>query len=344
MVVFARDHRHVTAIPSIARPRPFADFSALALPLWKAFRLKPREASFAVRGFSPANPAKRAHLETIGLTFISGYNAALDARDAQDVRIFVDAVEREFRGFAAEGAAMGAAIRSAMSLSTAFLQAVVQALKPDFDYLAHVGVGWATARVPWRARRHRALLDPIHHWLADDGRGFHDCFFQHQKVLAGRGRIPCGYAAGSYAQGVGRALWFVAGAEIAGAAALVAALPPERHGDLWSGLGLAMTYAGPADADTLVQALAAAGPYRSAFAQGVAFACEARARAGHLPAVTALAVRAVWDMEAAALAALVREARAQLPGVEGEVPRYELWRRRVAASFAAGTGGAGGRS
>jgi hypothetical protein len=328
----------MATIPSIARPRQVSDFSGLARSIWKVFKLRSSEASFVVRGFYPSRPAKREHLETIGRTFIRGYNAALEAQSASDPRQFVDTVGAELRGFAAEGASMGVAIRSSLSLSQTWLESAIGSFESDFDYLAHVGIGWAMARVPWRARKYRSLLDPIHHWLTDDGRGFHDTYFNHKKVLAGWRRKLTGYSAGPYDQGVGRALWFVAGGEVADAAVLIEALPEERHSDLWSGLGLAMTYAGPADGDEITRAFATAGIHRSHFAQGVAFACEARVKARHVPAYTDLAAWSVWGVSAQALSRLVRDARAQLQDVEGDVPRYELWRRSVAASLSSATG------
>src|SRR5580704_1464041 len=215
----------MATIPSIARPRQVSDFSGLARSIWKVFKLRSSEASFVVRGFYPSRPAKREHLEMIGRTFIRGYNAALEAQSASDPRQFVDTVGAELRGFAAEGASMGVAIRSSLSLSQTWLESAIGSFESDFDYLAHVGIGWAMARVPWRARKYRSLLDPIHHWLTDDGRGFHDTYFNHKKVLAGWRRKLTGYSAGPYDQGVGRALWFVAGGEVADAAVLIAALP-----------------------------------------------------------------------------------------------------------------------
>jgi len=172
-------------------------------------------------------------------------------------------------------------------------------------------------------------------WLAYDGLGFHDCYFKPAKVLAGWRRTRKGYAAHVYDQGIGRALWFVSGGEPQRAAAAVRRLPAERASDLFAGLGLAMAYAGPNSRGDLAEALKLAGREAAAFGQGIAFACEARARAAHIPAITQTAAEAI-EFEAAALAALTRQARDELPAFDRDVPRYELWRRRMTDAVARG--------
>lgn len=296
------------------------------------------QARFQVRGFAAADPSRQAALETIGQTFIRGYNAALVARNADAVLPFISSVSQAERGFAVEGAAMGAAIADAISFRASLLASCIEAFEADFTYLLHVGAGWSLARVPWRRRRILAELDPLLRWLAFDGLGFHDTYFYHRRILGGWRRERSGYAARAYDQGVGRALWFVAGGSVVAAIKLLSSLPESRHGDIWSGIGLAMTYAGPATTGDIALAGEAAGPNRPQFAQGVAFACEARALARHIPAHTDHAVRTVWGIGAEELSGLVRKARDRLPEAEADPPRYELWRTAVAGAFSQTTG------
>ena len=329
----------MTSLPSIVNADPALSFSDLVRSAWKIFTLHPREASLAVRGFSWTNPAKCARLEECGGAFITGYNAAITAKGAAALRCVVDALERELRGFAAEGAAMGTAIRAAVSFSSPQLRALRRLFEGDFDYLTHVGIGWAMARAPWGTGALRKGLDPIHHWLTYDGQGFHDTYFHHRRVLSGWRQQREGYAARSYDQGVGRCLWFVSGGDVAQATGLIATFAEHRRGDLWSGLGLAMTYAGATDSDDVAAAFAAAASHRAHFAQGIAFACEARAKAGLVPAHTDMAARSVWGVDAHALAHLVRAARRSLPQAEGATPRYQLWRQSIAAALSLPTEG-----
>jgi hypothetical protein len=300
--------------------------------------LSPRQADFSVRGFAHSDPSRRLALEAVGKAFIGGYNAALLADSVADVLHYVEQVHPGLRGFAAEGGAMGTAIVDALPFRRERLPEIVASFESDLTYLVHVGAGWALARVPWRRCRILAPLDPVHRWLAFDGLGFHDCYFHHERALAGWRRERSGYAARCYDQGVGRALWFVCGGSIPLALETVIKLGTERANDLWSGLGLAMAYAGSADETDFAWALGSAGPERASFAQGIAFACEARARAGHLPTHTRLAAQAL-GYEAESLAALVHRIRAELPQAAPDEPRYEAWRRSVADAMRHGSQG-----
>ena len=299
-------------------------------PLQRLLKLRPDEASFRTREFHCDDPSKKFCLELVGRTFIAGYNEALAADCADDVSRYVQGVTPDLRGFAVEGAAMGCAIADILPFRQRSFAEHLQTCERDFSYLTHVGAGWALARVPWRRAKILALLDPVHCWLAYDGLGFHDTFFHHRRILAGWRRHATGYAARVYDQGVGRALWFVAGGSVVLATELVWRLPEARQADLWSGLGLAMAYAGPADEADLCLARRNSRDRRIHFVQGVAFACEARARARHIPGHSDMAARVLTGIDATGLSALVREARGSLPSGEADVPAYEAWRRKVA--------------
>ena len=131
-------------------------------------------------------------------------------------------------------------------------------------------------------------------------------------------------------QGVGRGLWFASGGNVAFAANLVSRFENARKDDLWSGLALAITYAGGAEPDELLAIRTSAGGYQAALAQGALFAAEARDRGGHVPQHTHDAVRTLTRLDVEAAIAIVREARARSQGsCECDLPRYEMWRRDV---------------
>src|SRR5918992_4509567 len=72
--------------------------------------LSPAEASFAKRGFVAGEDEARRRLEQIGITFLSGYHAALEETGLVPLARRLAAVDAELRGFAFEGAAMGLAL------------------------------------------------------------------------------------------------------------------------------------------------------------------------------------------------------------------------------------------
>jgi enediyne biosynthesis protein E3 len=298
---------------------------------WRSlFSLSPAAASFDLRRFHAGDTAARARLERIGEMFIAGFNHALRRNDPSEMRDNLQTFQPDLRGFAAEGAAMGYAVADAVMLGGDRLRTWVDSTAADFTYLTHVGAGWALARVPWRRRAILGCLDPVHHWLAYDGLGFHDAYFSSRRIASGWRRIRAGYAAQSYDQGVGRAIWFLAGGSVERAIELISHLEPARRPDLWAGLGLALTYAGGAGPGGLRLAAESAGSARPCLAQGAAFAAEARARANHVPPHTGEAVQLLAGVDFGEAVRAVRKVRASLPPVErGETPRYELWRRGV---------------
>jgi hypothetical protein len=202
-------------------------------------------------------------------------------------------------------------------------------------YMAHVGAGWATARL-WRSPdRARTGLDPLLGWLAVDGYGFHEGYFRSKRIIRQcvRPRGARGYTAHAIDQGVGRSLWFVDGGDVDQIANSIGRFPVDRRADLWSGVGLAAAYAGGATADQLRALKLQAGRDAPELAQGAAFAAEARARANNPADHTNMACEIFAFRSADDAAALVRTLRDGLND-SIDVPAYETWRRRVAIALA----------
>src|SRR5438477_154297 len=89
------------------------------------------------------------------------------------------------------------------------------------------------------------------------------------------------YAARVFDQGLGRSFWFVNGGNPELIVGVIKAFPAARQPDLWSGIGLAATYAGIITEDALVLLREQAGEHWPCLAQGAAFAAKARHRAGN---------------------------------------------------------------
>lgn len=280
-----------------------------------------------------SNSGKLDRLEEIGRLFLRGYNAAVRGEGPAEIRERARAFETPLRGFVIEGGAMGTAVLDTFRGKNPHLPSYLVEFERDYTYLAYVGVGWALGRLPWRSRRLMPMLDPLLGWLAYDGVGFHDTYFNPERSRRGWHRFHSGYAVRAYDQGVGRALWFVTGGSIDGSVAVIQSFDPARAGDVWSGLGLAMTYAGAADPVEVGRVAEAAGAHRGAFHQGIAFACEAFHHAGSIPTHAERAAEALGST-AADLVTLVRHCRAQLPPEDGSIPRYEMWRASVGAALA----------
>jgi hypothetical protein len=243
-------------------------------------------------------------------------------------------VDTELRGFAFEGAAMALTLLDhLMPNNRGRFHRFLHGEGAPHSYMLHVGAGWAMARLPWlrwRVNSFISTLDPLARWLALDGYGFHQGYF-YWPASVRRQEVPrgiAGYARRAFDQGLGRSLWFVEGAEAPRIAAAIAAFPPARQPDLWSGVGLACAYAGGRDQAHIELLREAAGPYLAQVAQGAAFAAKAREQAGNPAPHTELACGVLCGVSAEAAARVTDTALLRLPPDDVE-PAYEIWRRRI---------------
>lgn len=318
-----------------------APWAGLVLSWHRLFSLSESEALFSTRGFVAADLEQQNHLEAIGTTFISGYNLGLTEPAPGPLCETLESLPPARRGFLVEGAAMGAAIADGITPGLSRLPNLWSRYRDSYTYLLHVGIGWALARVPWRGRAVRRLLDPVHHWLVYDGLGFHDAYFHSRRLDRGWRRVKKGYAARVYDQGIGRGLWFTTGGDVQRAALAISRRRKAEHADLWSGLGLAVAYAGGCAAAEMAKLVELAGGHRGHLVQGAAFAAEAHGLAGHLPEHARRTVERLSGLAAGEVVSVVREARAALPEADaGGQSRYETWRQDVRRILWERSGGA----
>jgi hypothetical protein len=298
------------------------------------------EVTWEGRGFYAPDAQRQANLEKVVTKFLEGFAYGMGGRSLPDMESSLEMIEPTFRGFAYEGCAMALAVRDGIApVNRHWVRDLLASRGAAHIYMAYIGVGWAMARLPrvrWRAIAPR---DPLLRWLALDGYGFHQAFFHTGKYVENQYQAPIPGWPSAYAnrvadQGIGRALWFVNGSDVARVADMIGKFAPSRQADLWSGAALASVYAGGAEAAELEEMVRLAGPYRSNAAQGAAFAAGARVLAGLVTPGTELGVKVHCDMSAAEAAAITDEAKLGLPETDGPVPAFELWRERIRQRFA----------
>lgn len=295
------------------------------------------EVRFERRGFRTSSPSARERLEGIGLTFLEGYHAALTENGPSQLAQQLDLLDSERRSFAYEGAAMALTL---LDLLTPWKrdrwQAFVRGPGKAHMYMVHVGAGWALARLKKRVGGFLSRSDPLLGWLAVDGYGFHEGYFYWPRSLEAR-KVPTrlrGYAKRAFDQGLGRGLWFVEGGDPDRIQKRISAFSSFRHSDLWSGIGLAATYAGGVDPTVHEEIFRGAVSYRPHIAQGAAFAAKARQLAGSSTEATEQACQIFCDLSADEAARWTDEVLVDLPRSEDPlVPSYESWRRRLEERF-----------
>ncbi|MCE7079499.1 DUF1702 family protein [Streptomyces sp. ST2-7A] len=299
--------------------------------------------SFAARGFPGATASAARHLETIPQTVVCGFEWGLETKTVAETERRLEMIAPEVRGFAYEGATMACVIRDAMRPGgKRTLELLTGAGRPHI-FLNYIGIGFAMARLPrplWRRVVPRPTdpeLYPQMNWLAVDGYGFDRAYFDTRKWIEGQYRPrphpwegDREYFPRAVDQGVGRALWFVYGGRTDDVAAAVRRFAHDRRADLWSGVGLAATFAGGTDGAGPERLRAEAGEHAGHLAQGAVFALKARHRSGHIPSYTRATGRVLTGLDAEAAVELA-DAGAPAPGIgaSGGVPGYERWRIAV---------------
>jgi enediyne biosynthesis protein E2 len=301
------------------------------------------DVSFAGRGFPVVPTPATARLEAIPQSVVVGFEWGVDSAGLPDLARRLGMVEPALQGFAYEGAAMAAVVLDAMGgfRGTRTRDLLAGPGRPHL-LLAYIGVGFAMARLPrplWR----KVLPDldgvpyhPTMSWLAVDGYAFDRAYFDTARWVdeqftpspyPWQGRPD--YFPRAVDQGVGRALWFIHGADVQEVAEAVERFPESRHADLWGGVGLAAAFAGGAcPEDLLVLRRAAAAHWRQ-LGLGSVFAATGRTLAGVVPAHTALATRAFADLTVDAAVALAARTEVTEAGAVGPEPAYEQWREAI---------------
>jgi hypothetical protein len=308
---------------------------------------KLRTVTFAHRGFPGAESPAAQHLESVPQSVICGFEWGIEHRRLWDVERRLETVSPDNRGFAYEGAAMAYAVRDAMAGGRGTrTKELLEGPGLPHIFLTYIGIGFAMARLPrvlWRnimPDLEGVPFFPTMSWLAVDGYGFDRAYFHTRHVIDEQrpfkpypwtGRAD--YFPRAADQGVGRALWFIHGALPDRVAAAVDAFAPGRRADLWSGVGLAATFAGGCPADGLASLRDAAGGYADEVALGSVFAATARTAAGHVPEHSALAVEVFTGGPVADAVTLAATTAVESGEGPGGSPTYELWRERIRTHF-----------
>ncbi|MCW2933279.1 MAG: hypothetical protein JWM19_4241 [Actinomycetia bacterium] len=301
------------------------------------------DVTFAKRGFPATPSAATERLEAIPQAVICGFEWGIDARNQWDVERRLDLVDAELRGFAYEGATMALTILDATGRGHR-TRDLLRGPGQSHIFLAYIGIGFAMARLPrplWKKVVPDLTGDPYYptmSWLAVDGYGFDRAYFDTPRWVDAQ-RVPRPYSWGgspdyflrAVDQGIGRALWFICGGHAPSVATAVGRFASHRQADLWSGIGLAATFAGGCDAEGLASLRSAAGEHGPQLALGAVFAVKARAYAGLVPEHTRIACSALTETSVDKAVAIADDTVASAS--HGMQPPYEIWRQRIRAHF-----------
>jgi len=237
-------------------------------------------------------------------------------------------IDNKSLGFAFEGAAMALVISDFLKpLSNKFKEFLNVANK--HEYMLYVGAGWAVAKLPFKRLVLSRLKKDILHALVYDGIGFYEGYFNWQDSIE-KQKIPNYLKTNEYCfydQGLGRSLWFVFGGNANKIKECIGKFPKHRRSDLWSGIGLAATYAGGRE-DSLVNLKKFSEEYYPNLAQGCTFASKARCRAENITVHNRYACKIFCDMTVEQAAKITDDCLSNLDN-----QNYEDWRLGIKKIF-----------
>ncbi|MFH5209775.1 DUF1702 family protein [Antrihabitans spumae] len=289
-----------------------------------------------ILAFKGGDSANWLHLEDGVRAAVGGYHAVVDGGSLADIMARVETVPEPLSGYAHEGVAMGLTGLDCVLPWKSRFRAFLAGPGDAHVYMVHIGAGEALARMRRRPEPFLAQLDdPVLRWLVMDGYGFHQGFFARKKFVD-RQIVPeflSPYARRVFDQGVGRSIWFSSGADVSSIAARIAAFTPDRHADLWLGVGVACSYVGGVSRQEIELLREVCAPHLTRVATGAAFAARGRHRAGNPQADTDLACEVLCGTDSLGASKIVENAFASLP-THMVRPGYELLQLHLFEAFA----------
>jgi enediyne biosynthesis protein E3 len=243
------------------------------------------------------------------------------------------------RGFGYEGAGMGLAV-SDYARNKSLVSTFLQGQGAKYPELIYVGVGCATAALKKDLAKKLPQIEPMQRWWIPDGFGFFTGIYKWEDSVE-RQIVPAqvkGYALRAFDRGLGRRMWFALSGEPEIIFDAIAKFPKSRQADLWSGIGLASTFAGGVERDTLIKLKELAGDCASYVALGSAMAAKCRYTAGNIVDHTNLACSVLCGMSASQVGEIVAKAVEDInvdPQEPFNVkqPAFETMRENVRSHF-----------
>ena len=297
--------------------------------LYNLLKVNYKEVRAKERGFHIYNQNTTQLLEKIGNTFLDGYHLALQTNSIVTFFSESENLEKKFQGFFFEGLSMGLAIKDYFGITGKHnLDNLLDTKAMDHIYMINVGIGWANARLPFVDIEREVLKNSdILRALILDGYGFHQAYFK-TKTYVNKQKMPklSREAKHIFYQGVGRCLWFIHGANIGRIAQTIVRFPFEFRGDLWSGIGLAATYAGEISEIEIDKLKMLAGQFEGALKQGVIFAAAARRRADLVENYSVFAVEEFTEMSFNEAAKLPNLLLKKVDKSQNSIKQYQDWR------------------
>lgn len=294
----------------------------------------------AWKDFPGQETETRKRLRLSSNAFINGYNTALEVGLSHILISELQAFDIHLRGFAYEGTGMGLAMIDYTSFGgkSKFQKFVNE--NPNYKGMAHVGAGFTISVLNRNIEKSLAPMEPMERWWAIDGYGFYNGVNNWEQSIKKQivPRKIIGYALRAFDRGLGRSIWFLFSGDLDRIVEQLEKFSESRRADIWSGIGVASTYAGGVSEETLGNFHTTAGCYKSYVSLGSTQAAYARYMAGNIVEHNDLASSVYCGMSAENAAKLTIEVAQKLnvdanEKVFVEQPIFEVYRENIRNKF-----------
>jgi hypothetical protein len=189
-------------------------------------------------------------------------------------------------------------------------------------YTMIVGLGWAISRFPMIKRIESLCPTPFLKSLIGDGLGFHQAFFYHRRIpnlpIPSHARDP----------------QMLSGGNADYLHAHVQKFPVEWHSCIWSGVGLAATFASGSSDSNLERLRSLASTHHPYLAQGSAFAATALSLSNCTQPFHSICCEKLCGLSIAQ-ATEASESTKPSKQTNSGIRQFEQWREDLAAIFRA---------
>jgi enediyne biosynthesis protein E3 len=186
-------------------------------------------------------PGRQSEIaQQVGFLFVEGYNAGLET-DACRLAKQLDALPAVERSVMYEGAFCALAALDLTDSDPSMTRvAELAGTSPDLAAAINYGVGGALSHLGVNAPPELSLTNEFWSWPAIDSYGCHMGLFRWAEIMISTGYPPgiIGLGRRAFDQGLGRAIWFLAGTYPALIGEMVQNFAEHRRADLWSGIGI----------------------------------------------------------------------------------------------------------
>lgn len=230
------------------------------------------------------NNSIASKIESIFAIFQMAQQDACSIDDVDELIKKLETTETEFLSVAYEGAAMELALKDfSEGDNITKWNALLEKSKKHACQI-YIGMGWAIAKEQRKSLPFIESLNSNMLYRIWDGCGYYDGIFRQRQVIKGQIRLEYieekNYSA--YDEGLGRSIWYLNKGDVAKVSEMIQNFSSARHSDLWRGIGIACSYVGGFDEQTLNSLVPSAGQYSSQLGIGAAMVAKSRIDADSL--------------------------------------------------------------